>query len=98
MGVGTHRLRLVQDAEPSGPERSDVPPTVLFEEIRGRLHQSLPPQAAEATSTVLRSLLERGTMVVAVFVSPGGAAFRVLEDEDAEPMPPTTPPDASVHP
>jgi hypothetical protein len=98
MGVVTRRLRLVQDAALGGPERSGEPPTVLFEEIHGRLHQFLHPQAAEATSAVLRSLLERGTMVVAVYVFPGGAFFRVLEDEDAEPLSPASLPDASVHP
>lgn len=67
-------VRLVQDE-----------PVVLFEEIRERLHQALPPQAAEATSAMLRSLLERGTMVVAVRVFPGGAVFRVLEDASVLP-------------
>lgn len=92
MDAGTRRHRLVQDVEPAGPERAGELPTVSFEEMRGRLRHSLPPQAAEATSIVLRSLLERGTMVVAAYVFPGGAVFRVLEDGDAEPDPLTPSP------
>lgn len=96
MDTGKHLLRLVQAADSSGQECSGEPPAVSFEEIRGRLRQSLHPQAAEATAVVLRSLLERGSMVVAVYVLPGGAVFRVLESEDVEPVSPASP-GAGVH-